>query len=138
MNIDQIRSHAQEFRAAIEQMEISEFPGSSFFESFPSGCCSDTSELFAKYLSENGVKVEYVCGINECGQSHAWIELENYIIDLTADQFTDVSSKITITQERIWHTQFMIEERRIADFESINDFNSRRLRLIYDNILKKI
>ncbi|AQR94643.1 hypothetical protein CLSAP_19560 [Clostridium saccharoperbutylacetonicum] len=36
---------------------------------FPRGCCGDASNLLAKFLRDNGIECEYVCGIKG-QQSH--------------------------------------------------------------------
>lgn len=73
-----------EIRSSIENMGIENFPQSSFFKNFPRGCCGDTSNLLAKYLTEHNILAEYVWGINNNGQSHAWLESQGTIIDITS------------------------------------------------------
>ncbi|MFT8349294.1 transglutaminase domain-containing protein [Clostridium saccharoperbutylacetonicum] len=44
---------------------------------FPRGCCGDASNLLAKFLRDNGIECEYVCGIKG-QQSHVWLECDDY------------------------------------------------------------
>ena len=39
----------------------------------------------------------------ETEQSHAWLEKDGLIIDITADQFSDIHSEVIITKDHTWH-----------------------------------
>lgn len=55
---------------------------------FPVGCCGLFTNVFQKYLFSRGYKdIFRVRGIKSDGWSHAWLEYENKIIDLTINQF---------------------------------------------------
>lgn len=128
----------KQFRKSLEMMDISEFPNSTFFRNFPRGCCVDTSNLLAKYLSEHGIKTEHYWGINTSGQSHAWLETMDWIIDITADQFEQIEDTVMITNNRSWHSQFKNQKSTNADFETFNTYNKERLFAIYKNIQKQL
>ncbi|NFL88076.1 hypothetical protein FDB24_16380 [Clostridium botulinum] len=98
------------FRLAIENLTEKDFGESTWFHEFPKGCCGDTSELLSKYLMENGIVVEYVNGVHNI-QWHAWIEYRGYVIDVTADQFPDISDKVVITTDKQWHSKFKRQTR---------------------------
>ena len=79
------------FRKAIEKAKNSE--NSEFFRKFPTGQCGYTCDLLSEYLHENGyTEISYVCGsyygksFDEL-QSHAWLEVNGIVIDITSDQF---------------------------------------------------
>lgn len=135
--IEQIKQYGISFRKAIQSMPIDELPSSSFFESFPRGCCGDTSHLFAKYLASKGIESYYVWGLKG-NQSHAWLEVDDIIIDLTADQFVEVSEEVIVTTNRKWHSQFNVQDKYLSDFENFNDYNATRLTKIYSNISNRI
>jgi len=40
------------------------------------------------------------------GPTHAWIERDGVIVDITADQFDDVEQAVIVTADRTWHDQF--------------------------------
>ena len=62
-------------------------PGHETFN-FPQGCCGLFTNVFQKYLLNRGYKdIFRVRGIKTDGWSHAWLEYENKIIDLTINQF---------------------------------------------------
>ena len=93
--VDCLIELVQNFRNSIEEAkEQGEFNGDCRFRNFPTGCCGITTDLLAKFLLDNRVriKMDYVCGtyydIDLENPSHAWLELENgHIIDITGDQF---------------------------------------------------
>lgn len=71
---------------------------SCLFKDFPVGCCRDASLIAGMYLSEKGY-----AGIQYCHKqfeerfiSHAWLEYNNHIIDLTADQLSPSFSAVTV------------------------------------------
>lgn len=126
------------FRNTIERMNKTNFPLSSWFERFPLGCCGDTSDLLAKYLTEeHSIETLYVWGMRG-EQSHAWLEHKKLIIDITADQFDEVNESVIITTDRTWHSQFVGQNLRSSDFDTFTDRNAVRLRMIYNNILSNM
>jgi hypothetical protein len=60
------------------------------------GWCAIASSFLVKKLKERKIKAEFVKGSFKHG-SHCWIECENYIIDLTATQFSSITKKVFIT-----------------------------------------
>lgn len=123
-----------EFRLTLEKMGIENFPQSSFFNDFPRGCCGDTSNLLAKYLSEYNISPVYVWGINNNRQSHAWLEYQDWILDITAEQFASIDDKVLVTMDTTWHSQFIEQNREISNFGTYNNYNKNRLSMIYSNI----
>lgn len=104
---------------------------------FPDGCCGDASELLSKFLEEHNIRVEYVSGW-QGQQSHAWLEYEENVIDITAYQFKHINEKIIITKDKSWHSKFTNQERQYIDFETADAYNKERLRNLYKNITSKI
>lgn len=87
MNIEHLKDSVTRFRAALDECHAE--LGLVGFEWFPIGCCGVSSELLATFLWEEGQGVfAYVSGwtIN-LDQSHAWLEKEDWIVDVTRDQF---------------------------------------------------
>lgn len=88
------------FRKAIETAKANDEP-SLFFRKFPAGQCGHTSDMLAQFLIDNEIgPVRYVNGTyyGEDGsvmQSHAWLVVENLIIDITADQFRYHAAPLT-------------------------------------------
>ncbi|MBU5313479.1 hypothetical protein KQI38_15765 [Tissierella carlieri] len=114
------------FRQTLENMDLDEFPDSCFLKNFPRGCCSDTCDLLSKFYASNGIKTFYVWGMYE-ERTHAWLKYEDYIIDITADQFLDVNEKVIVTKDKGWHSKFKNQIERHHDFENFNTYNKSRL-----------
>lgn len=51
-------------------------------------------------------------GCDATGQTHAWIERDGIIVDITADQFCGVSEPVTVTTEREWYERFSLDLKR--------------------------
>ena len=135
--IKRIKELATNFRITIESMDHKEFEESEWFSHFPRGCCGDASDLLSKYLMRNGIKTLYVSG-TDGRQTHAWLEYYDYIIDITADQFPDISEKIFITNNNQWHSRFKRQTKNYSDFELMNEEYRDRLRKIYNNIILRV
>ena len=75
------------------------------FRAFPMGACGDTCLLLGTYLHELGYgRVDYVFG-QKGRQSHAWLEMGDIIIDITADQFEKDIDPVLITRDKRWHKE---------------------------------
>lgn len=106
---------AKLFRRALDQLDWQRMPMG--FHDFPLGTCGDISDILANYLQSRGIEeIEYVCGIFPDGKTHAWLEVFGYIVDITADQFPDVSQSVIVTTVSPWHEQLTVKKRRKAGF----------------------
>lgn len=55
---------------------------------FPSGSCRDASLILGACINESGLgDAKLLLGESDEGKTHAWLEHQNYILDITADQF---------------------------------------------------
>lgn len=92
-------------RVAREALENYAKTGSDVnFKDFPHGCCGQTCDLLGRYLLANGcTSVEYVCG-NRGDRSHAWLLVDGFTLDITADQFEQPS--IIVEREPSWHKTY--------------------------------
>lgn len=65
----------------------------SLFETFPKGTCGNVSDLLGIWLSQqNAVGIQCVSGsrfTKGALQTHAWLEVDDTVIDITSDQFQD-------------------------------------------------
>jgi len=142
MDIEQIKKLSEKFRRAIERCERSELPLS--LENFPIGSCSDASTLLGTYLKDNGFgDFHLVKGRRGEGaglETHFWLEKENLIVDITADQFDGIKEDIIITStDSEWHNSFTKIILREADYRQIVAMDVRRnLDAVYDFILSNI
>lgn len=93
-------------------------------QAFPNGSCGDVCPLLAAYLSEQGYPAfHYVCGererIDDTGLrfgSHAWLQKGSLIVDITADQFPEISLPVIVTASSEWHRSLSGEDKGVADF----------------------
>lgn len=83
---------------------------------FPVGACGDASLLLAKYLQVKGCgRSHYVVGKRN-GLSHAWLQLGDFTIDITADQFDDQDAGVIVSADSVWHSSFHGNIQNVADF----------------------
>lgn len=110
------------FRRAIERTPKAALPIT--FECFPRGACGDATLLLGKRLAELELGVfHYVLGTRK-GWSHAWLEGDGFIVDITADQFPDMLATVIVSRCSDWHLAFKGNREHIADFD-IFDRNTR-------------
>jgi hypothetical protein len=84
-DVERLQSLATSFRAAILRGEKNRLPIS--LSEFPVGPCGYACLLLARFLQDHGFgDAVYICG-HLGPYSHAWLELEEFQIDITADQF---------------------------------------------------
>lgn len=92
----------------------------TYFGNFPSGSCGSTASIIAEYLINKGIEnIEYVCGVRN-NDSHAWLEINGMIIDITGDQFVDGVDGVFISSNRDFHDQFTSQKRSLQP--GISDF----------------
>lgn len=84
------------------------------FGSFPHGTCGPVSELMGRIVLERtGHEGIYVCGDRhpalESQQSHAWLEVGGFIVDMTYDQFEGTGLAGWVHEASAWHAKFYRE-----------------------------
>lgn len=137
---------ATKFRTAVDEAKSrNDFASDICFNSFPSGCCGDTSCLLGQYLLENNIISKYVCGEyhypkNDFTYSHAWLQVDDTIVDITGDQFKN-NADILFYDRRVYvgkidamHSLFHVTVNNVRDTAPLNmlgDFASPRLMLLY-------
>lgn len=151
---DKIEELAISFRTAIEvAKDAGEFDSDFLFPRFPCGCCGDAADLLGEFFLENGIKSYYVCGnryfdnTEEGTQSHAWLLVDNLIVDITGDQFKARASyynydkKVFVGTGDDFHALFRVEKRDMHIFTGIKGYNGicrSRLFELYQKIKKYI
>ncbi len=134
---DNLTKLAARFRAAIIKSNPTTLSLITL-QNFPHGACGDAALLLAKYLQENEHgDFDYVLGERE-GCSHAWLQRESLIVDITADQFEDQEAAVIVTEDHTWHSLFNGEKQNIADFEIYNPHTVSEMRRTYAEIMGKI
>ena len=131
---------ASDFRAAIENCDKRLL--SACFGDFPAGSCGDASLLLAVYLIENGISgVFYVSGETRADgerETHAWLECDELIIDITADQYPEITSPVIVTSDRLFYERFTIKDRDAGGLEFYDGFTRAMLMRDYARIMKNI
>jgi hypothetical protein len=123
---------AMGFRAAIEACELKTLPIT--FHEFPRGSCGDATLILAKYLKDNGQEgFVYVCGVRD-GHSHAWLQRDGLIVDITGDQFPDNEKRVCVVRGSVWHAQFEIDREDLSDIDLYDDFTRFNLGAAYKRI----
>ena len=61
--------------------------------------------MLGQYLSDSGLGTwSYRSGTQSVlFATHAWVERNDMIVDITADQFADISEPVIVTADRTWH-----------------------------------
>ena len=104
---------------------------------YPRSCCQLSARVLGLYLIQE-LKlgpVEIICNgtryltdqLDEWDrpreQSHAWLEVGGFIIDITAEQFDDCDTQVIVTKDRSFHGQFQGQTRHAEDdILGSNDF----------------
>ena len=97
----------------------------SMFAGFPTATCGNAAEIVGRILKEQaGYDGQYVEGNGhpnlKPGQSHAWYEVGDYIIDITYDQFEGTGlTGWVFHRGHDWHAEF-------ADISYTPGFNTPR------------
>lgn len=116
---EKIRASAEKFRGALDAIDWAK-DAPTIYEDFPAGTCRDMSELFAEHLLQEGFNNLFIVSGKNNDWSHAWIELENLAIDITADQFIEfddiksppLKNGVLIAPPATWHFQFKDQKRQ--------------------------
>lgn len=134
MNPSRILEKSKKFREVVLAIPRSTFPWDSSLgaSQFPEACCGDASRILATYLySELGIICNYVLGQNggmdnEIG-SHAWLEFESMVIDVTADQFNSRGynlGDVYVGPRTEWYESFEIAVERDGRHTSLPERGS--------------
>jgi hypothetical protein len=116
---NQIRAVAEAVRKVIESIPVDK--RDIGLKRFPSGACGHASVILGQYLTETlNIDFDYCSGIliGESDQtSHAWLQNDDFIVDITADQFDCIDVKTWVTIKSNWHKRFNGKALHKAKFE---------------------
>ncbi len=139
---EQVFEHALRFRAAIDRTDKSKLPIT--FKNFPNGSCGDAALLIGAYFVNVGLgQFQYILGERERGDSrswssHAWIENDGLIVDITADQFPDAPRAVMVERNSQWHDQFNGTRQNIAHFNIYDSNTASNLGNAYGEIVRHL
>ncbi|MCL1127674.1 hypothetical protein [Shewanella surugensis] len=105
-----IYDEAKAFRAALQVVVLEgegildTLDGAEPLKNFPSGSCGVVSNLFAYYLCQSGLEANEISVVVDQDsfhsvKTHAWVQLGNKYIDLTASQFPEITDKEIVVQD---------------------------------------
>jgi len=126
---------ATSFRLAVEiVVQTGNVP--MHIQDFPRGCCGIISELMGDYFNTLEVgEFFYVCGMKE-GASHAWLEVDRLIVDITGDQFPDRPS-IYVDTPAAWYGEWEEDIKHLAVHEPSAFFYGEERRFL-ERVLEHI
>jgi hypothetical protein len=135
--IDTITKAAILVRTAIDSIPRDQRIAS--LRSFPHGACGDSSLLLSRYLTEIGIPgVKYVRGEAVDRQTHAWLEIEDLIVDITYDQFDSARTGVFVAKDRSWHSRFDVIERQNSCWSQFDDRTRQLLDSAYALVRNEI
>ncbi len=141
-SLELLTAAAQKFRRAIETSNKSALPVT--LQNFPHGSCGDVVLLLGTYLLESGYG-EFGYALGERGdlrtntwKSHAWLEKKNLVVDITADQFPEISENVIVCLDSGWHKQFNGKIENKADYRIYDHHTVASLDNAYNEILSHL
>ncbi|WP_228266265.1 hypothetical protein [Acinetobacter haemolyticus] len=88
---------------------------------FPRNFCEEASSLLLLILQQEGINdFKIMKGTNINNNHHYWLENEEYVIDLTAHQFNDITSPFML----IAKSEYPLNKIFSVDIQKINDFQN--------------
>ena len=141
MEIEEIYIAATNFRNAIEA--VSPYLGISF-ESFPRVSCGDVAPMLGTYLAEQELgEFQYMLGnygseAEGNWSSHAWLQLGDIVVDITADQFSDVTEPVIVQENSEWHYDLDGEAQNLGDYRIYGPRTVANLGRLYAKIVAEI
>lgn len=139
MEIPRILEMAISFRTAIKSIPSEARPIG--MQSFPRRACGDTALLFGAFLVDHAIPgFKYICGergsqADNTWTSHAWLQRNDLVIDLTADQFPDAPADVIVSNPSPWHMQFTTEPGQESDFRKWSGYGVDLLHPMYSKVL---
>jgi hypothetical protein len=122
-------------RREILETDLSNRPSS--FERFPRASCGDASLLLHSLLKDAGITGSRIAeasrGIvaSNTWTSHAWVELGDVVLDITADQFTDGGGSLYLGLAGTFHRSFTIDGYEFATVDIVDGPSLPALRDFY-------
>ncbi|OCH02722.1 hypothetical protein [Aliivibrio fischeri] len=115
-------------------------------QSFPSGACEVSSVILGLYLKENyELKIVQSVGKRSAlddeysNNNHVWLTVnDSIIVDITADQFDDCSSKVFVGSNSGFHNTFEIYDTRPLDFSYLIRRGSEGYGKVYKEVVSRM
>ena len=92
------------------------------------GSCAIVSAILFKVLKDGGYNPFFWCGENFCqGGGHCWVEVDGFIVDLTATQFAKKYKKVTVIPKDL------VNKHKIYDFDQLNRHDLVPIKLAWEH-----
>lgn len=118
VNFYDLKRESSLIRTVIDELKSFDLPFIS--ESFPVGSCKLASFLLAYHfnLTFKEFMVRGVSGRLKVDNivSHFWLEIDEFIIDITADQFNDSFGQKSLINKSSEFPKVIVEKRSSSDF----------------------
>jgi len=131
-------AQVKNFRLALDKCLI--VGGCGSLAGFPKGCCREATILLGRYLVNAGyepLKVRYA-NLKHPPPTHMWIEYNDLIIDISADQFCGKKDEPAIvTSDQSWHSSSFPDPKSLPFSEFLQDFGEnyrRKMAGLYEEI----
>ncbi len=132
-----IRARAERFRGAIERCDRADLPPA--FRTFPLSSCGAVALLLGSYLADEGFgRFEFIVGDRRDATGwhpHAWLRQCCLTVDITADQFPEVSDRVIVSHASPWHELLTQSSDGVADYRIYDQESNDQLKGAYATIL---
>jgi len=142
--IKDIENIARKVRAAIEEeIATSKYTNDIELQSFPRGSCEVATVILGLFLIQAGYEktIQHAGlrrNINGSENYHVWLFVNDQIIvDITADQFQECTSKIIVETRSKLHDSFPVYQKRPLNLEALDRNGMANYRNLYNEILHK-
>lgn len=123
VSIEKLRHECESVRNAAHRVYVEKSISHFCRAVFPAGWCGCLSRVLASELSRKYPQelFYYVCGELHCSDgklaSHAWVRYNDWILDITADQFAEIDEPITVVRvcDSAFHNRFHITNEHISE-----------------------
>lgn len=133
-------------RRAIERAPLGRYDG--LMHGFPRSCCKLSSQLLARYLAMNAriPLVGFVSGrrhgppyADGGWQAHVWVEAGGMVVDITADQYDEVTVPVIASADSVWHGTFQTQARiPYGEMMQMDSAYARRFERMYAEVLERV
>ncbi len=133
-------------RRAIERASLGRYDG--LMHGFPRSCCKLSSQLLARYLAVNArvPLVGFVSGrrhgppyADGGWQAHVWVEAGGMVVDITDDQYDEVTVPVIAAADSPWHQTFQTQARiPYGEMMQMEPAYARRFDRMYAEVLERV
>lgn len=144
LTIEELHNLASEFRKGFGVADLSEAPG--LLSNFPESCCNWASYVVGHFLkfemNLNPIEIQASRMGKRGTEHHAWLQLDETVIDITSDQFEDSKNKVIVSNHSQWHSKWIVDEKLeikdISEYDDIGCGASLTASKLYDFLASRV